>query len=122
MRLWQKINSTKQILLLACRDLWEHERFASGGIPGYSSLSFSDRLRLDAKAFRMFLCSVAAFRVACLLVIWQLAGYLLVWRWDVQGLGVVAPPLTALLWVLPAVAVIRRGIIQRLLRPFGYRN
>jgi hypothetical protein len=121
MRLRKRISCGNRILVLACRDLWEHERFDTGSIPGYSSLNFSDRLRLDLQSLRIFLCSAAAFRVCSALLIWQLAGYLLVWQLDAQGLSRVAPSLTALLWLLPAVAFIRRRILSQLLGALGYR-
>jgi hypothetical protein len=107
-------------MVLACRDLWEHERFAVGSIPGYCSLTFSDRLRLDTKACGLFLRSAAAFRLFCLLIIWQLAGYLLVWRWDMHVMALAMPPLTALPWLLPAVAVLRRRFLGQLLQQFRY--
>ena len=121
MRLRKRISSGNRLLVLACRDLWEHQRFDPGSIPGYSSLNVSDRLRLDLQALRIFLCSAAAVRVSSALLIWQLAGYLLVWQLDVQGLGRVAPSLTALLWLLPAVAFIRRRILSQLLGALRYR-
>ncbi len=84
-------------------------------VPGYSLCSRRERLRLDCRALGLFCRSVLAFRVLALWLVWQLAGHLLVWRFDLTGAAANLPSLTGLLWLLPALATARRRMLRRLL-------
>jgi hypothetical protein len=110
-RLIDLLRAAGTIYLRAVVDLIRHN-----SLPGYNQLPWWTRRYIDARSLGAFVCSRQCARLALWLTAWLLASYLLVWRLDLQGPAAAAPPLLALLWLLPWVAHARRREVARLLR------
>ena len=89
--------------------------FCHRDVPGYTQLCFLDRLCLDFRSLRLFFRSVESLRLALWLTAWILAGYLLIFHWDVQGVAACWPLWSAALLALLRCAVLRRRYIDTLL-------
>jgi hypothetical protein len=92
-----------------------HSVAAHADVPGYRQLPAAARIRLNVLSLACFLGSAACARVFCALGTWLLVTYILIWSHDLRGPAAAALPSSALLWLLPWVAAIRRRQIARLL-------
>ena len=88
--------------------------FRHDDLPGYSQLSLPDRLRVDARALARLLLSVTFLHMLAALLIWLLAGYILMWHLDMPPVRVHAPCVAAPLWWLPWLAVARRRLVREI--------
>ena len=84
-------------------------------VPGYRVLSWPDRVCVDARAAMLLFSSWPAVHMLCALTIWLLGAYIVAWHFDARGTGLQAPPLAALLWLLPWLAGERRKSLRRIL-------
>lgn len=87
-------------------------------LPGYRQLDPLDRLRVDTRAAALLLCSADALHMAAALLVWLLAGHILVWNLDVSDIRAALPEASALLWLLPWLAIVRRRVLRELLGPY----
>jgi hypothetical protein len=92
-----------------------HSVAAHADVPGYRQLPAAARIRLNVLSLACFLGSAACVRVFCALCTWLLVTYIVIWSHDLRGPAAAALPSSALLWLLPWVAAIRRRQISRLL-------
>lgn len=92
-----------------------HNVVMHGEVPGYSQLPWHSRCKLNVLAFVVFLRSAACLHMLCAAVAWLLVSYILVWTHNLRGFAATALPSTALFWLLPWLAAIRRRQIGVLL-------
>jgi len=105
-----------QELRVATRDL-----VAPAAVPGYVRLTRRDRTLTDLRAWRLVFLSRSGARLAAAYAGWWLAGKSCIWHLDMRGMLVYLPEFTALLWLLPLAAWLRRRALRRLLGPHWSR-
>jgi hypothetical protein len=104
------VHKTLQTIVAACDSLSRHH-----AVPGYNQLPWRTRCRLNVQSLGCFLSSQECLHMLAYLLIWLLAGFNLVWRWDVRDSAAVLPVLLACMWVWPWAAAARRRWIHHLL-------
>lgn len=93
-----------------CADLWYHDN-----LPGYQQLSWRFRCLLNLRSLVCMILSVEFLRLSLYLILWLLAGFHLVWGFDLRGTAATFPLLSACLWLFPWFATERRRRIHMLL-------
>jgi hypothetical protein len=90
-----------------CADLWYH-----GDLPGYQACPWRTRCLLNLHALADMLLSAEFLRLTLYLILWLLAGFHLVWHFDLHGTAATFPLLSASLWLFPWFAAARRRRIH----------
>lgn len=94
----------------AGRDVWYH-----GDLPGYESLPWYTRCRVNLQAGGRLLRSGEFVRLLAWLSIWILGAYTVNWTHDLRGPAAAYLPMSAVCWALPWLAALRRRLIHELL-------
>ena len=87
-----------------------------GNVPGYASLPWHTRCKLNIHALAWFLRSAEFLHLATCLLIWMLAAQILIWTHDLRGPAAAAPGMLAAVWGWPWLGSARRRRIDALLQ------
>jgi hypothetical protein len=93
-----------------CADIWHH-----GNLPGYRQCPWHTRCLLNLRSLVCTVLSIEFLRLNLYLILWLLAGFHLVWHFDLHGTAATFPLLSASVWLLPWVAAARRRRVHALL-------
>jgi len=104
------MNSAVRKLSEICGNLWYHH-----DLPGYRQCSWRTRCLLNLKSLAGMCLSAEFLRGILYLMLWLLAGFHLVWHFDLRGTAATLPLLSACLWLLPWFAAARRRRMHALL-------
>jgi hypothetical protein len=92
------------------------EAFNCAAVPGFGQLGWTDRQRLNLRAFRGWLRSGDAVLLALWLIVAGLAVQIVTWHFDLGIRAAVRLTLLQAVWVGPWVARARRRELRKLLK------